>query len=70
MSAPTDPTEPSCPSGKGRYRTWTHAAYDARAMRRHRGGKNSTEGPYSCRLCSGFHVGAQSKSPNKKKDQR
>ena len=48
-------TEPSCPSGKRVYLTYTHAAHDARAMRRN--GKRDTARAYPCTTCHKFHTG-------------
>jgi hypothetical protein len=38
------------------YRTFTHAAADARTIR-HRDGQRDAAGAYWCRRCRGFHVG-------------
>ena len=61
-------TEPRCPSGKTRYATWRHAAYDARALRRHKSNRSNREQPYSCSRCSGFHVGNSSNPKRKMKE--
>ena len=45
----------SCPTGKHPYLTWTHAARDARAMRRK--GKRVHARPYHCTICHKTHVG-------------
>lgn len=50
-------TEPSCPTGKRVYLTWTHAQHDAEALRRK--GKRSTARPYHCTTCHHHHVGGE-----------
>ena len=49
--------EPSCPTGKRVYLTWSHALFDARAMRRHKSNRANREQPYHCTTCSHTHVG-------------
>lgn len=49
-------SELSC-VGKRQYLTWTHAAYDAREMRRR--SKSRRAGVYRCHWCGRIHVGRQ-----------
>ena len=51
----------TCPTGKFIYLTWTHAQFDARALRRHKSNRSNREAPYSCRSCGHFHVGQSTK---------
>ena len=45
----------TCPTGKKVYLTFTHAAHDAKALRRN--GKRTTARPFPCRICHKFHTG-------------
>lgn len=56
----------SCPTGKKRYATWSHATFDARQMRRHKSNGSNRELPYACRDCDGFHVGHQTTRKTRK----
>ena len=47
--------EPTCPTGKRVYLTWTHADHDAVQLRRK--GKRTTARAYLCRACHKFHTG-------------
>ena len=47
--------DPTCPTGKKVYLTWTHADHDAASLRRNN--KRPDARPYSCRSCHKFHTG-------------
>lgn len=47
--------DPTCPSRKKVYLTWTHAQHDAEHLRRN--GKRADARPYHCTTCHKFHTG-------------
>ena len=62
--------EPTCPTGKHVYLTWTHAESDAKQLRR-KGSKRVL--PFRCPRCRGIHTGSSTvkrQKRNPRKDYR
>lgn len=58
----------TCPTGKLVYTSWSHATWDAKQMRRKKSRGGNRERPYSCRTCSGIHVGQYDRRPRQMKE--